>query len=243
MTDRSLRFTGRVAAYVQGRPGYPPAIVDLLESLGLPPGGLVVDVGAGTGIASRLFLDRGYRVVALEPNPEMRAAARASGLDARDGRGEATGLDAACADLVLCAQAFHWMDRPAAWDEFHRIAKPGALVALLWNERVVTGDPFLEQLEALLRGHSAEDPRVSEGAGLRHWPGTTLVEFRHAQPLDWPGLLARTSSMSYMPLSGTPEHEAMAAALRALFDAHVRDGHVTLLYDARLHWARNGYTR
>lgn len=240
MTDGTLRFTGRAAAYIQGRPAYPEAVVDTLAALGLPPGGVVIDVGAGTGIASRLFLQRGYRVVAIEPNPDMRAAAIASGVDARDGRGEATGLESACADLVLCAQAFHWMNRPAAWAEFQRVARPGGLLALLWNQRVIEGDPFLEQFEALLRGHSAEDPRVSEEAGLRQWPGTSLVEFRHAQPLDWPGLLARASSMSYMPLSGTPRYEAMAAALRALFDAHARDGRVAMLYDARLYWARNG---
>lgn len=240
MTDRSPRFTGRAAAYVQGRPGYPSDVVDALESLGLPPGGLVVDVGAGTGIASRLFLSRGYRVIAIEPNVEMRAAAVDTGVDARDGRGEATGLPSSCADLVLCAQAFHWMDRPAAWAEFQRVARPGALLALLWNQRIIEGDPFLEQLEALLRRHSAEDPQVSEGAGLRQWPGTTLIEFRHSQPLDWPGLLARTSSMSYMPLAGTPRHDAMAADLRALFNAHQRGGVVIMRYDARLHWARNG---
>lgn len=240
MTDRSPRFNGRVAAYVLGRPGYPAAVVETLVSLGLPAGGLVVDVGAGTGIASRLFLDRGYRVIAIEPNAEMRAAAIGAGIDARDGRGEATGLPGAVADLVLCAQAFHWMDRPAAWAEFQRIAKPGGLLALLWNQRVVAGDAFLEDLERLLRAHSAEDPQVSEGAGLRQWPGTTLVEFRHAQPLDWPGLLARTSSMSYMPLAGTPQHDAMTADLRDLFDAHQRGGVVTMTYDTRLYWARNG---
>lgn len=241
MNDRSLRFTGRVAAYIQGRPGYPPAVVDALQAQGLPPGGLVVDVGAGTGLASRLFLDCGYRVVAIEPNPEMRAAALAAGVDARPGRGESTGLASASADLVLCAQAFHWMDRPAAWAEFQRVAKPGALLALLWNQRISEGDPFLEEFELCLRRHSAEDPQLSEGAGLRHWPGATLACFRHAQPLDWPALLARAASMSYMPLPGTPAHAAMAADLRRLFDAHARSGLVTLLYDARLFWARNEF--
>lgn len=240
MTDRSPRFTGRAADYVRGRPSYPAAVVETLEGLGLERGGLVVDVGAGTGISSRLFLARGYRVIAIEPNAEMRAAAVAAGVDARDGRGEATGLPDATADLVLCAQAFHWLERDAAWAEFRRVARPGALLALLWNERVVEGDAFLEELEALLRRHSAEDPRVSEGAGLRQWPGTTLVEFRHAQALDWDGLLARTSSMSYMPRTGTAEHKAMAAELWALYEAHQREGCVVMLYDARLYWARNG---
>jgi SAM-dependent methyltransferase len=236
MNDHTHRFTGRATDYVHGRPGYPRAIVQALVAQGLPPAALVIDVGAGTGIASQLFLDHGHRVIAIEPNPDMRAVALAAGIDARPGRGEQTGLPAASADLVLCAQAFHWMDRPAAWAEFQRIAKPSALLALLWNQRVTTGTPFLEQLESLLHLYAADDPQVSEGDTLRQWPGTTLIEFRHTQTLDYPALLARVSSMSYMPRPATP---ALQQALRQLFDDTNQNGQVEMLYDARLYWARN----
>lgn len=232
------RFSGRAADYVKGRPAYPEAVVDELERQGLVPGSFVVDVGAGTGLASLLFLRRGYSVIAIEPNAEMRAAAIEAGIDARAGTGEDTGLADACADLVLAAQSFHWMDQPRAWQEFQRIAKPGGLIALLWNNRVRSGSPFLEELEELLHRHALEDIGWAERMEKRRWPGMQEAHFPNSQRVDFDGLLARIASMSWMPRSGTPEHAAMAADLRALFDRHQRDGAVELPHDCVLYWTR-----
>src|SRR5437899_1526248 len=99
------RFSGLADTYARYRPGYPPALFDLLVSrCGLGPGSLVVDVGSGTGISARALAQRGVPVVGVEPNADMRAAAEAAASDHlhyRDGRAEATGLPDACADLVL----------------------------------------------------------------------------------------------------------------------------------------------
>ncbi len=238
MTDRAVRFTGRAKDYAAGRPNYPDAVVGALEGDGLQVGGLIIDVGAGTGISSRLFLRHGYRVIAIEPNAEMRAAAVASGIDCREGRGEATGLESGIADLVICAQAFHWLDQPKAWVEFERVARPSGLLALIWNVRLTEGTPFVEGLERLLREHSAEDPSISEGAHHRDWPGMQLREFSHEQPLNWDGLQSRVSSMSYMPLPGSPRHASMTAALRDLFDQTNVAGNVSMLYKCRLFWRK-----
>ncbi|MCS7041200.1 MAG: class I SAM-dependent methyltransferase [Bryobacteraceae bacterium] len=232
------RFSGRAADYLRGRPSYPEAVVDELERQGLLPGSLVVDVGAGTGLASLLFLRRGYRVIAIEPNAEMRAAAAAAGIDARPGTGEDTGLPAACADLVLAAQSFHWMDQPRAWAEFERIARPGALIALLWNNRVRSGSPFLEELEALLHRYAVEDIAWAERMEKRRWPGMQEARFPNSQSVDFDGLLARIASMSWMPRSGTPAHAAMAAELRALFDRRQQGGLVELPHECVLYWTR-----
>ncbi|MGC8760012.1 MAG: class I SAM-dependent methyltransferase [Bryobacteraceae bacterium] len=232
------RFSGRAADYLKGRPPYPEAVVDELERHGLAPGALVVDVGAGTGAATLLFLRRGYRVIAIEPNEEMRAAALGFAIDARPGAGEDTGLPDSCADLVLCAQAFHWMDQPRAWAEFQRIARPGALIALLWNNRVQAGTAFLEELESLLHRHAIENIAWAERIERRRWPGMQEAHFPNSQRLDYQGLLARIASMSWMPRSGTPEHARMADDLRRLFERHQRDGHVEMLYDCVLYWTR-----
>ena len=74
--DVTQRFAQRVEHYVRSRPGYPPAVLSYLENIiGLSPATIVADVGAGTGLLSRLFLDYGCRVFGVEPNEEMRAAA------------------------------------------------------------------------------------------------------------------------------------------------------------------------
>ncbi|MBT8435862.1 MAG: class I SAM-dependent methyltransferase, partial [Gammaproteobacteria bacterium] len=73
MTDSTRRFSDRVEAYRKYRPGYPPAMIStLLEKTGLDDCAVVADVGSGTGIFSRLLLDQGIRVAAVEPNTNMR---------------------------------------------------------------------------------------------------------------------------------------------------------------------------
>ncbi|MCB9649598.1 MAG: methyltransferase domain-containing protein [Deltaproteobacteria bacterium] len=120
MSETIHRFDDRVQDYLQGRPGYPAGIIPVLEAqVGLQPGWTVVDIGAGTGLLSRVFLDAGCRVVGVEPSPQMAEAGRLALADAPgfrmvEGQAEATGLDDEVAELVVAAQAFHWFDPDAA---------------------------------------------------------------------------------------------------------------------------------
>lgn len=166
--DAKTRFSDRVEHYVRYRPGYPPGVLDVLRrEAGLTPAWAVADVGAGTGISAELFLANGNTVHAVEPNPDMLAAAAAAhGANPRfrpvAAPAEATGLPAASVHLVYCAQAFHWLDGPAAAREFRRIAKPGGTVAVVWNERKRAGAPFLEAYDDLLRTYGTDYVNVSK---------------------------------------------------------------------------------
>src|SRR5512133_1966571 len=137
--DSKERFTSRVENYVKYRPGYPAAILDVLKAeCGLTPGAFVADVGSGTGLLARVFLDFGCHVFGIEPNAEMRAAgeqllAEYRLFDSRDGSAEATGLPTASVHFVTAGQAFHWFDPPRAQEEFRRILKPEGWVGLIWN--------------------------------------------------------------------------------------------------------------
>ncbi len=131
------RFSDRAADYAKYRPSYPDqAIATILEGLGNPSQLVAADIGAGTGISSRLLAERGVRVLAIEPNPSMREAASPHALvEFRNGTAEATNLPDSSVDLVTCFQAFHWFDpAPTLW-EFHRILKPSGRLALVWNDR------------------------------------------------------------------------------------------------------------
>src|SRR5438132_13665342 len=76
--DPTVRFTGLADLYTQSRPTYPLEAVDfVLATCNLGPGSVLVDVGCGTGISSRLFAARGLRVIGIEPNAEMRVRALA----------------------------------------------------------------------------------------------------------------------------------------------------------------------
>ncbi len=241
------RFTDRVADYVRYRPDYPLALPDWLQrEHGVTPDWRVADIGAGTGISSKLFLDAGHSVIAVEPNAAMRQAAVTwlggnPRFRAVEGRADATGLPDAGVELVAVAQAFHWFDPEAARHEFRRILHPHGLAAIWWNSRRLAGTRFLEGYEALLQRHGTDYARVAEryadDAGMQAWFGTGLrgmARFDHRQRLDFDGLRGRLLSSSYTPGVGDPGRETMLHALRELFDATAVDGSVSMDYDTRI---------
>ena len=155
------RFSDHAEDYRRYRPDYPAAALNaILEGLGDPAELEAADVGAGTGIASRQLAAHGVRVLAVEPNAEMRAAAIPHpGIEWRAGTAEATGLDSGIVGLVLCAQAFHWFRAQQALAEFSRILRPGGRLALMWNSRD-RADPltraYVEAIHAVNGEHPVE---------------------------------------------------------------------------------------
>ncbi|OOG61622.1 SAM-dependent methyltransferase [Rhodanobacter sp. B04] len=243
----TARFSDRVDDYVRYRPDYPPALLDWLQrEQGVDTRWRVADIGAGTGISSKMFLDAGYRVTAVEPNAPMRAAAQHSlgaydGFHAVDGAADATGLADASVDLVAVAQAFHWFDEEATRREFARILRPRGLAAIWWNSRRLTGTRFLEGYEALLQAYGTDYTSVAEryadDARMRAWFGDGWrgsASFEHGQRLDFEALRGRLMSSSYAPQAGHPMHGPMLHALRELFDACSEHGTVSFDYVTRI---------
>ncbi|WP_114240070.1 class I SAM-dependent methyltransferase [Dyella sp. C9] len=246
MTDLkpTERFSDRVADYVRYRPDYPVAMLEWLQRThGVNPHWWVADVGAGTGISSKLFLDGGYRVIAVEPNEPMRQAAEQwLGDNERfrviDGRATATGLDDRSVDLITVAQAFHWFDQESTREEFKRILRPNGRVAIIWNSRRLVGTPFLEGYEALLKAYGTDYTSVAERYGdeadMQRWFGAGYLgkgRFDHGQLLDFDALRGRLMSSSYAPRAGHPSHEPMLHALRTLFESCQVDGRISFDYD------------
>lgn len=243
------RFSDRVSDYVRARPGYPAILPQLLaERCRLPTPGVIADAGSGTGIMTRLMLDRGHRVFAVEPNREMREAAEASlgnraGFTSVAATAESTGLATASVDMVTAAQAFHWFDRGRVRTEFARILRPGGHAVLVWNDRRLASTAFLRGYEALLVDHCPEYLKVVHRnitvdvlAGFFEPAGFETVILDNAQALDWSLLVARHDSQSYVPKSGHARARLMAH-LRALFESTAdANGHVVFEYDTRVHF-------
>ena len=245
--DSKRRFSDRVADYVRYRPDYPNALIDWLrDEHGLVESWQVADIGAGTGISSRMFLDAGNTVIAVEPNAAMRAAAEEwlvgnAGFRAVDGSAEETGLADASVDLISAAQAFHWFDAAAVKREWSRILRPDRLAAVYWNTRRLDGTPFLVGYETLLVEYGTDYLSVAERYAdddkMIAWFGRGYrgaASFEHRQSLDFAALRGRLLSSSYAPRSGHPRHESMLGALRALFESTKVDGHVSFDYDTRI---------
>ncbi len=118
-SNATSRFSDRVENYVRYRPGYPAEALRVLQKeCGLTPGHVIADVASGTGIWTRMLLENGNRVFAVEPNPDMRQAgerllAAFPNFISMAGNGGATTLPDASVDFVTAAQAAHWFDRSA----------------------------------------------------------------------------------------------------------------------------------
>jgi SAM-dependent methyltransferase len=244
------RFTGLAETYARFRPSYPSQAIDfIMARCGLGKECVLVDVGCGTGIASRLLAARGVTVIGVEPNTEMRCAAEAIAVEPRltyrAGRAESTGLPAAVADAVLSAQAFHWFEPVATLREFHRILKPSGWTVLLWNERDER-DPVTAAYGEVIRtardAAAIESPRqMRAGDALRTSPlfhRAEQVTFHNQQGLDEEGLLGRAFSVSYAPREAS-EREAWAERLKVAFHKHERDGMVVLRYQTTIYVAQH----
>ena len=163
-------FTGLAGDYAKFRPGYAPQVATaILHYVGRDAATMdAADIGAGTGIWTRMLASRGLRsVVAVEPNDDMRAqgieTSRGTPIVWRKGTAEATGLPGGSADLVSMASSLHWADFDRACDEFHRILRPGGAFAALWNPRFIEANPLLVEIEAHIAELKPDIRRVSSG--------------------------------------------------------------------------------
>jgi SAM-dependent methyltransferase len=241
--DPTGRFTSRARDYVRYRPTYPAAAIDALLAGLAPPERLVaIDVGAGTGISSRLLAGRGVRVSAVEPNRAMRDAAETHpGVSWLDGSAEAIPLPDATADLTLAAQAFHWFRAEESLREMARVTKSGGRLALLWNHRS-RSDAFMRGyeeviLEVLERGADpaivgmAADVAAVERSGL--FGPRRVVSFEHRQRVDRDGLIGRALSASYVRKDAAGRAR-LVELLDALLARHAQAGSVDFVYDAEV---------
>lgn len=250
MSDTVERFSNRVENYVKYRPDYPAEVLRLFETeMNLQPSSIVADIGSGTGISARMFLENGCSVFGIEPNAAMRAAAEDflrdfPGFRSVDGTSDRTTLRAKSVDFVVAAQAFHWFDAEKTRVEWKRILREKGFVALIWNERQLEANDFLRAYERLLIefGNDYEQIRhdnIDEKI-LRRFFQTDFRRktFDNVQTLDFAGLKGRMLSASYMPTAGDFNYEKMIDELRRLFAEYAKDGKINILYDTNIYYAQ-----
>jgi SAM-dependent methyltransferase len=224
MTDHALSFGTAASAYNQFRPSYPPEAVTW--ALGSPTGPVrVVDLGAGTGILTRVLLGLGHDVVPVEPDEAMRAqlAGATPGTVALAGSSEAIPLPADSVDAVVAGQAYHWFDPTRAPAEIARVLRPGGVFAAIWNLRdeSVPWVARLTEVAHLEDTHERLEQGVHEEALRAAGFGPVIREdFRHATTHMPDSLIELMKTRSYY-LTAPPEGRAeIVAGLRHLTATH-----------------------
>jgi len=233
------RFTGKADLYKKFRPSYPKEFIDYLYSqVGFNQDSAVADIGSGTGIFSRLLLERGSKVYCIEPNEDMRRTAiqDLSGFAnfiPVSAPAENTGLQDNSVDFVTAAQAFHWFDRQAFKSECQRILKPGGKVVLVWNTR----DYEIEIIKKdyIIREKYAIDKK---GLGTDGGPRKAYIDdfflnntyesknFENNLQYDRESWIGRNLSASYAPkIEAKPEqYHEFIRELGDLFDEYSVNG-------------------
>ncbi|MCR2812144.1 class I SAM-dependent methyltransferase [Microbacterium sp. zg.Y1090] len=213
-------FGGATGEYEAGRPDYPLDAVRWLLPTIDGRAVRVVDVGAGTGKLSRGLRDAGADVVAVDPDPGMLDALRAtsSGIPAFVGRGEDLPLPDDSVDAVVFGQSWHWVRPPAASAEAARVLRPGGVLGLIWNIRDEAVE-WVARMGSIMDGSAAER-MLAAGHPPVSSPFGPLEEetWSWSRPMTRFDLRAMAFSRSHVITASDDERARIDAELADLFD-------------------------
>lgn len=249
MNKPTERFTETVQDYIKYRPSYPKEVLQLLiDECDLRKNKIIADVGSGTGLLSKLFLNHGNSVYGVEPNQAMREAAEEylkeySNFYSINGTAEATSLDKKSIDIITVGTAFHWFDIANTKVEFKRILKKDGWVLLVWNVRNIEESELLREYENLLLVYSTDykesNARKFNKTAVKEFFSPNemkMCSFKNAQRFDWNGLKGRLLSTSYSLRPGNARYDEMLKKLKEIFERYQKNGIVEFLYDTKLNY-------
>jgi SAM-dependent methyltransferase len=220
-------FGPAAALYDSVRPTYPEAALQwALAPLG-PGRHRVADVGAGTGILTRVLAALDQAPIPVEPDPEMRArlCEMMPGVEALAGSAESLPFHDGGVDVAIAGQAYHWFDRVPAHAELARVIRPGGLFVAIWNDRDVSV-PWLAEYSRVVaedrgaQGSSGDTGRIMDASFGEHFGPTERAQFRHSTRCTADALVALTQSRSYYLTASRDRQVELVAAIRRLAASH-----------------------
>jgi SAM-dependent methyltransferase len=182
MVVRALSFGAVAEAYERFRPGYPVELLDLVTSYAGEPIRTALEIGAGTGKATRLFAQAGIAITATEPDAAMLAELHKhlpANVTTLQAAFEDLPLDSSY-DLVYSAAALHWTNPEGRWERMAALVRPGGVFAS-FGVPIQLADPDLDEAARAARAPYLEDDGVPSPDGTpadrtMQWPGTELEQ-------------------------------------------------------------------
>jgi SAM-dependent methyltransferase len=246
---RAESFGGESDRYERTRPGYPD---ELITELMADDPSSVLDVGCGTGKAGRLLVDRGCDLLGVEPDPRMARVARRLGMPVEVATFEQWQPQGRTFDLVISAQAWHWVDPKRGPIKARSVLRPPGRLAVFWNiyvhepeMRVALDDVYARVAPEIAGRDSLALGRDSDEAGWAHLAGiasTGLFEppehheyesARQHTTEEWLDGLPTFSDHAQLP---TRQLDALLDAVRVVINE--RGGVIKIRYATHLVTAR-----
>ena len=190
-------------------------------------------------------MDIGAKVVGVEPNDEMRAAAQhflqsEKNFTQTSGNASNTLIADNEVDAIVCGQSFHWFFNEESIQEWKRIAKDGAPIIILWYDRD-TNHPFQKAYQELIDEFSIDYDEIAHTNINEEMIAVLLgnevkkFELVFSQSFDLEGLIGRTQSCSFMPHPHHSKHVEMLSALKTLFSRFEENGIIIFAYNLRIY--------
>lgn len=229
------KFTGKADLYDKYRPCYPNTLVDFLYENAKCE--CVADIGAGTGKFTRCLMKKPWRVIAVEPNANMREKLSKIGdIKIISASAENTGIADSSIGLVTVAQAFHWFDEIKFKAECRRILSADGQLAVIFNNRVSEGceisrardEICMRYCGAFHSGHIGRRSIEEGDAFLRgeYFSETKYFDADNDQEMDEQSFVGDTLSRSYAIKEDHADYGRFVGALREAFSKYSKDGKV-----------------
>jgi len=257
MSILSEAFNTFAVPYELARPSYPaPLIERVLEFAAPGPDARLLEIGCGTGKATRLFAERGFRILSLEPGPNLADVARRSlapfpKVELARTSFEEWRLERRAFDLVFAAQSIHWVAREQRLRKCAQALKRHGTLAIFGNAPDISGDPANDAVQDQYRRHapalvgrdgarqfyrSPSSPMLAELEASRDFDDVHYEHFRWQRPLSsaaYRELLATYSDHATLPAE---QRSALLEGVAHAIDEH--GGNITIEYHTGLFLAR-----
>ena len=250
----SQSFDGVAKLYETYRPSYPAELIDDIVNLsGIQADGEILEVGSGTGKATRLFAQRGFSMLCLEPGQNLIDVAKTQLNDYPQVQFECSRFEEWEAnqrkfDLLISAQAFHWVPQEVRFVKAASIFKPQGHMALFWNMYPGMNGAIGHELDEIYRKHAPElvkekvplekiiQERAASLAAEREFEKVIVRTYSWAQHYETGAYLGLLNTYSDHLRLSEQRRQMLFAAIADLIEQH--GGQIERPYLAALYFAR-----